>query len=117
MRPGRFPVAISVCTGIMTTLYVGLGAAGYYSKGSGVAEIVIFSLGEGPAARFASGCILVQALSQCERRAGAGGGGEAASHAVSLAGACAAARSDVSPDVLNALQTSHRPDQHQRVVA
>lgn len=74
MRPGRFPVAISVCTGIMTTLYVGLGAAGYYSKGSGVAEIVIFSLGEGPAARFASGCILVQALSQCERRAGAGGG-------------------------------------------
>lgn len=64
MRPARFPLAISVCTGIMTALYCTLGATGYQSKGSGVAEIVIFSLGDGPAARFAAGCILVQALSQ-----------------------------------------------------
>lgn len=64
MRPARFPVAISCCTAIMTALYVGLGATGYHSKGAGVAEIVIFSLGEGPAARFAAACILVQALSQ-----------------------------------------------------
>ncbi|GBF97031.1 amino acid transporter [Raphidocelis subcapitata] len=66
LRPARFPLAISACTGIMTALYVGLGATGYQSKGSAVSEIVIFSLGEGPAARVASACILVQALSQCE---------------------------------------------------
>lgn len=61
----------------MTSLYVALGAIGYQSKGTNVAEIVIFSLGESPLARFASACILVQALSQCERgarlrRAGSG---------------------------------------------
>ena len=51
----------------MTALYAGLGAAGYWSKGSNVAEIVIFSLGESAAGRVAAACILVQALSQCER--------------------------------------------------
>lgn len=59
-QPLDFPKAISVCTCIMSTLYAGLGAAGYWSKGLNVADIVIFSLGESPLARFAAGCILVQ---------------------------------------------------------
>ena len=67
LRPQKFPAAISACTAIMTALYAGLGAAGYWSKGSNVAEIVIFSLGESAAGRVAAACILVQALSQCER--------------------------------------------------
>lgn len=44
--------------------YAGLGAAGYWSKGLNVADIVIFSLGESPLARLAAGCILIQALAQ-----------------------------------------------------
>lgn len=59
-QPTDFPKAISVCTCIMSTLYAGLGAAGYWSKGLNVADIVIFSLGESRLARFAAGCILVQ---------------------------------------------------------
>ncbi|KAI8471654.1 MAG: transmembrane amino acid transporter protein-domain-containing protein [Monoraphidium minutum] len=64
VKPSRFPIAISTCTAIMTALYASLAAIGYQSKGSAVAEIVIFSLGDGPHARFAAACILVQALSQ-----------------------------------------------------
>lgn len=63
-RPASFPMAISVCTAIMTGLYVSLGAVGYQSKGAGVSEIVIFSLGEGISGRIAAACILIQALSQ-----------------------------------------------------
>lgn len=61
-----WPLLPAVCTAIMTALYTALGAVGYQSKGTGVAEIVIFSLGTGPWARFAAACILLQALSQCE---------------------------------------------------
>eukprot|EP00877_Chromochloris_zofingiensis_P014030 jgi/Chrzof1/8881/Cz03g27240.t1 len=55
---------MAACTGIMTTLYTALGAAGYWSKGHDVAEIVIFSLGESMIARLAAGCILLQAIAQ-----------------------------------------------------
>jgi hypothetical protein len=74
----------------MTALYAGLGATGYQSKGSAVSEIVIFSLGEGPAGRVAAACILVQALSQCEGavRGGGAGGAEAAKGAVLRGGDC-----------------------------
>lgn len=68
--PTEFPKAISVCTVIMSSLYASLGAAGYWSKGLGVADIVIFSLGESPAARVAAACILVQAIAQVGRRGG-----------------------------------------------
>eukprot|EP00879_Flechtneria_rotunda_P019308 GHRR01020278.1.p1 GENE.GHRR01020278.1~~GHRR01020278.1.p1 ORF type:complete len:294 (+),score=89.66 GHRR01020278.1:812-1693(+) len=62
--PTEFPKAISVCTAIMSSLYAGLGAAGYWSKGLNVADIVIFSLGDSTLARLAAGCILIQALAQ-----------------------------------------------------
>lgn len=63
-RPAEFPKAISICTVMMSTLYASLAAAGYWSKGLNVADIVIFSLGESALARIAAGCILVQAVAQ-----------------------------------------------------
>eukprot|EP00195_Chlamydomonas_chlamydogama_P017158 CAMPEP_0202897894 /NCGR_PEP_ID=MMETSP1392-20130828/6545_1 /ASSEMBLY_ACC=CAM_ASM_000868 /TAXON_ID=225041 /ORGANISM="Chlamydomonas chlamydogama, Strain SAG 11-48b" /LENGTH=530 /DNA_ID=CAMNT_0049583659 /DNA_START=191 /DNA_END=1783 /DNA_ORIENTATION=+ len=63
-QPEEFPRAVSICTAIMTLLYGGLGAVGYWSRGSAITGIVIFSLGDSPRTRLASACILVQATSQ-----------------------------------------------------
>ncbi len=49
-----------VCTAIMTCLYGGLGAIGYWSRGDAITGIVIFSLGDTLQARIASALILVQ---------------------------------------------------------
>jgi vesicular inhibitory amino acid transporter len=59
-KPQEFSKAILVCTIIMASLYMSLGAVGYWSKGTEVAEIVIFSLGHGRLSRLAAGCILIQ---------------------------------------------------------
>ena len=63
-EPLQFSKAISICTAMMSTLYLTLGAVGYWSKGSNVAEIVVFSLGEGLLGRVAAACVLVQAIAQ-----------------------------------------------------
>jgi vesicular inhibitory amino acid transporter len=63
-EPLQFTKAISICTALMSTLYLTLGAVGYWSKGSNVAEIVVFSLGEGPLGRVAAACVLLQAIAQ-----------------------------------------------------
>ena len=62
--PAMFPRAIAVCTACMTTLYVALASAGYWSRGLNVADLCIFSLGRSNLACFAAACILVQALAQ-----------------------------------------------------
>lgn len=49
-----------ICTAIMGVLYGALGTIGYWSAGSGIKEIVIFSLPESPRQRVAAACILVQ---------------------------------------------------------
>jgi hypothetical protein len=53
------------CTCIMSVLYAALGAFGYLSCGSAASEILVFSFKDGPAARAAGACVLLQALAQC----------------------------------------------------
>mmetsp|Transcript_35135 Transcript_35135/g.78203 ORF Transcript_35135/g.78203 Transcript_35135/m.78203 type:complete len:519 (+) Transcript_35135:215-1771(+) len=63
-KPQEFPRSVSICTAVMTVLYGGLGAVGYWSRGDAITGIVIFSLGDTPRSRVASALILVQATSQ-----------------------------------------------------
>ena len=49
-----------ICTAIMSLLYGGMGATGYWSRGDKISGIVIFSLGDTPQARIASAFILIQ---------------------------------------------------------
>ncbi|GLI62001.1 hypothetical protein VaNZ11_004573 [Volvox africanus] len=62
--PGRFSDAVTLCTAIMTALYGGFGAVGYWSKGSSVHGIVIFNMDPSPLAQVAAGFIFLQALAQ-----------------------------------------------------
>ncbi|EFJ49048.1 hypothetical protein VOLCADRAFT_104490 [Volvox carteri f. nagariensis] len=62
--PTSFSLSVMQCTVIMTALYSGFGAVGYWSKGSGVNGIVIFNMNPGPAAQIAAGFIFFQALAQ-----------------------------------------------------
>ncbi|PNH07612.1 hypothetical protein TSOC_005908 [Tetrabaena socialis] len=62
--PPRFSRAVALCTGIMTALYGGLGAVGYWSKGSSMRGIVVFNMSPGPAAQVAAGLIFLQAVAQ-----------------------------------------------------
>ncbi|GBF89647.1 hypothetical protein Rsub_02365 [Raphidocelis subcapitata] len=63
-QPSRFPEAVTACTGIMSLLYLALGAFGYLSCGADATEILVFSFREGPAARAAGAFVLLQALAQ-----------------------------------------------------
>ncbi len=47
----------------MTAMYGGLGAAGYWSRGAGIKEIIIFALGTSPRVRVAAAFILAQVRS------------------------------------------------------
>ncbi|GIL51251.1 hypothetical protein Vafri_7121, partial [Volvox africanus] len=62
--PGKFSDAVTLCTAIMTALYGGFGAVGYWSKGSSVHGIVIFNMDPSPLAQVAAGFIFLQALAQ-----------------------------------------------------
>ncbi len=59
-EPRRFSSAVTLCTAIMTTLYGGFGAVGYWSKGSSVHGIVIFNMAPGTAAQIAAAFIFFQ---------------------------------------------------------
>lgn len=63
-QPRHFPRAVTICTIIMAFLYGALGFIGYWSKGEGVADIIIFSIGSGLWGRVAAGLILLQAIAQ-----------------------------------------------------
>ncbi|GFR52080.1 hypothetical protein Agub_g14540 [Astrephomene gubernaculifera] len=63
-QPSRFSHAVSLCTTIMTVLYGGFGAVGYWSKGASIQGIVIFNMTPGPAAQVAAAFIFLQALAQ-----------------------------------------------------
>ncbi|KAI8464358.1 MAG: transmembrane amino acid transporter protein-domain-containing protein [Monoraphidium minutum] len=63
-RPAKFPVAVTACTGIMSSLYAALGAFGYVACGAAASEILVFSFPDGGAARAAGACVLLQALAQ-----------------------------------------------------
>lgn len=63
-KPQDFSKAVNLCTLLMGLLYLLVGAVGWWSKGDTIGGILIFSLGESPLVRFASGCILIQAISQ-----------------------------------------------------
>lgn len=62
--PSRFTTSVNACTAIMTALYGGLGAVGYWSKGSSMSGIVIFNMRPGKPAQVAAALILLQALAQ-----------------------------------------------------
>ncbi|GLC36986.1 hypothetical protein PLESTB_000171200 [Pleodorina starrii] len=62
--PARFSAAVTLCTAIMTALYGGFGAVGYWSKGSNVHGIVIFNMSPGLPAQIAAAFIFFQALAQ-----------------------------------------------------
>ena len=63
-RPSEFPKAVNLCTLLMGLLYLAVGVVGWWSKGDKITGILIFSLEDTPLVRFASGCILLQAISQ-----------------------------------------------------
>ena len=63
-KPADFSKAVNLCTLLMALLYLLVGAVGWWSRGDAIKGILIFSLGDSPLVRFASGCILIQAISQ-----------------------------------------------------
>ena len=58
--PARFSLSVTLCTAIMTALYGGFGAVGYWSKGSSIHGIVIFNMSPGPASQIAAAFIFFQ---------------------------------------------------------
>ncbi|PNW82897.1 hypothetical protein CHLRE_06g298750v5 [Chlamydomonas reinhardtii] len=62
--PNNFSKAVMMCTGIMTALYGGFGAIGYWSKGASVHGIAVFSMRAGVLAQIAAAFIFFQALAQ-----------------------------------------------------
>ena len=59
-QPSRFAAAVSLSTPIMSVVYLGVGIIGYWSRGRGVQEIIIFAMGTDTWSRVAAGAILFQ---------------------------------------------------------
>jgi hypothetical protein len=63
-KPGRFSSAVALSTPIMSVAYLSLGMIGYWSRGRGVQEIIIFGTGMDAWSRIAAGAILFQVFSR-----------------------------------------------------
>ena len=62
-KPARFTSAVALSTPIMSVAYLSLGVIGYWSRGRGVQEIIIFGTGMDVWSRIAAGAILFQVFS------------------------------------------------------
>ena len=59
-KPAQFTSAVALATPIMSGAYLCLGMIGYWSRGRGVQEIIIFGTGVDVWSRVAAGAILFQ---------------------------------------------------------
>lgn len=67
--PSRFTSAVALSTPIMSVAYLSLGMIGYWSRGRGVQEIIIFGTGMDVWSRIAAGAILFQVhVTACKQK-------------------------------------------------